>query len=504
MRRRMLIVAAAAVAMCTSLACGTTLQATGQRGDNLSAGGGQGLGGPGAGTTGPGANGLGGPGANGAGGAGAGSTGAGANSLGGSGSLGGSAAIPPGKAPLLIGAAYERNANTGDSSLGASNNDPGDFKADYTALIKYINAHGGIAGHPLTPVWYEFDVTSSESVSTQEQRACDTWTHDHHVFAILIGQSDLMKTCAKNAGIVQISVEASSTDSTGFARYPALVEITTVGLDRIGPATVSGLQRMHYFDGVKSRQLGIVTWDEPQFKHGVEHGYLPALGHLGLSIANPHRAYLHVPDNAADVAATSNDARAAALRFAQDGVTHVMILDGHAGIATGGVVHLEFMLNAEALHYRPRYGLNGTAAYSAGAGTYPKAQQHGAVGISWSPSDDPDASPDTHAGYYMAQKRCLTIFRDAGIVATNPNAEANLYGTCDELFFMQLVASRVSGSLTTSSFIGSVARLGSLFPPADTFATSFAGRRDGASEGRDIEFVDSCTCYRYVGGRFAI
>jgi hypothetical protein len=177
----------------------------------------------------------------------------------------------------------------------------------------------------------------------------------------------------------------------------------------------------------------------------------------------------------------------------------VLILDGHAGIATGGVVHLEFMLNAEALHYRPRYGLNGTAAYSAGAGTYPKQQQHNAVGISWSPGDDPNAPPEKSASYYVTEQRCLTIYKDAGIVAANPNAQANLYGVCDEL-----VASRISGPLTTSSFIGAVARLGSLFSPSGTFATSFAGRRDGASEGRDIEFVDSCTCYRYVGSRFRI
>src|SRR4051794_4160269 len=181
MRRRTLSVAAAAVAMCTSLACGTTLQATGKGNGDLSLGGEQSPGGPGA-TSGPGAGGLGGPGAGGAGAGGVGSTQAGANSGVGGLTGGGSVALGPGETPLLIGAAYERNAGAADSAVGADNSDPGDFKADYTALIKYVNAHGGVAGHPLVPVWYEFDVASSESVSTQEQRACDTWTHDHHVF----------------------------------------------------------------------------------------------------------------------------------------------------------------------------------------------------------------------------------------------------------------------------------------------------------------------------------
>jgi predicted small secreted protein len=493
------------VAVALSLAaCGTTVQGAGSnRGSNdLSLGGNGASAGPGGGATaGTGPLGTGtAPG-----------TGPGSVPTDGSSVGGGAASLPSGNvvssnsaAPLLIGVVDEKNAGTGDAALGAQNSDPGNFKADYNAIIKYINAHGGIAGHPLQPVFANFDATSSDSISTQEQRACNTWTHDHHVFAILVGQSDLLKTCAARAGIVQLSIEESSTDSTGFARYPALVEITAVGLDREGPVTVNGLNKLGYFRGVTSKQLGIVTWDLPPFHHAVDHGYLPALHALGLDVSSTHRRYLHVPDTASDVGATSNDARAAAFKFAQDGVTNVLILDGHAGIATGGVVHLEFMLNAETLHYRPRYGLNETAAYSAGAGTYPKQQQHNAVGVAWSPGADGSSNPDPGSPWANARVRCIKIFQDAGINASTDNADANLIGICDEIFFMQVVASRVSGPLSTASFINSVARLGSAYQTAGTYATSFAGRRDGASRGRTVHFVDSCTCYQYVGPFFQV
>src|SRR3954452_22480392 len=501
MRRRAFGGAAAVIALCTSLACGSTLQQTGVAGgsDNLSVGGDSGL--PGA-TTGPTT---------------ASAPGQLATSNGGTASRhSGDAAVgslvtgshgtvlAPGNAPLYIGVVDQRNDGAADSGLGASNSDPGNFKADYNVMIKYINAHGGIAGHPLKPVFAYFDAASSESISTQEQRACDTWTHDNHVFAILVGQSELLKACAQRAGVVQLSIEESSTDSTGFARYPAFVEITAVGLDREGPATVNGLNQLHYFSGVRSNQVGIVTWDLPQYHHAIQYGYLPVLRRLGINVSSDHQRFLHVPDTAGDVATTSTDARAAAFKFARDGVTHVLILDGHAGIATGGVVHLEFMLNAEGLHYRPRYGLNETAAYSAGATTYPKAQQHGAVGIAWGPGADGSTNPDPGTPYATARARCMKIMSDGGIDASNPNADANLVGVCDELFFMQQVGSHISGAISTASFINGVARLGTSYQPAGTYATSFVGRRDGASQARNVAFDDGCTCYRYVSGRYGI
>jgi hypothetical protein len=267
---------------------------------------------------------------------------------------------------------------------------------------------------------------------------------------------------------------------------------------------VNGLNRLNYFAGLKSSEVGIVTWDMPQFHHAVDSGYVPALQQLGLNVPSAHRRYLHVADSANDVAATSNSARAAAFKFARDGVTHVLLLDGAAGISGGGLLHLEFMLNAEALHYRPKYGLNGTSFFSNESATYPKAQQHGAVGVGWRPSSDQAPADDPPSRYSPPRKRCLQIFSDAGLAANSTDSAANQIRSCDQLFFLQLVASRVSGSLSTSSFMAAVARLGTTFGPAGTFATSFAGRRDGAAEGQNLVFVDSCTCYRYVGSRFRI
>src|SRR3954447_8704301 len=189
--RRALSAVVAALAF-TLVACGTTVKGAGTAGgsSDLSVGGNGAPGGP---SAAPGA----GAGALGTGG----STGSGAQTTGLGTGGGGAGPLPGGgnvvstntAAPLLIGVVNQRNAGAGDAALGADNSDPGSFRADYTAFIKYINAQGGIAGHPLKPVFAEFDATSPQSISTQEQAACDTWTHDNHVFAILVGQSDLLK-----------------------------------------------------------------------------------------------------------------------------------------------------------------------------------------------------------------------------------------------------------------------------------------------------------------------
>ena len=506
MRRSRIGAAATAVALASLLGCGSTIQGQGGSSSELSVGGEPGAGGttagplgaggqPGAGTGSTAGNGA----TSGAGGA-TGSSG----QLAGGGGVGGSSLAN--NSPLLIGVPDERNAAAANGSIGAGaqNSDPGNFKADYTALVNYINKHGGVAGHPLKPIFYQFDATSTQSFDQQAQAACDRWTHDFHVFAIFLAQSDVLKACAAKAGILLISGEESSTDGPGFARYPGLVEITSVGLDRVGPATVNGLNRLRYFAGLKSSQLGLVTWDLPQFHHAIDNGYVPALQQLGLNVPTTHRRFLHVAQSANDVAQTSNAARAAAFKFASDGVTHVLLLDGAAGISGGGLLHLEFMLNAEALHYRPIYGLNGTSLFSNESATYPKAQQHGALGVGWRPSSDQAPADDPPSHYSAPRKHCLEIFAQADLAATSTDSAANQIRACDQLFFLQLVASRVSGPLSTSAFMNAVAHLGSSFAPAGTFATSFAGRRDGAAQGQNLVFVDSCTCYRYVGTRFGI
>src|SRR3954452_9796798 len=146
MRRKAFSGVAIAIALCTATACGTTVHGAAARGaSDLSVGGNSGVGAPTA-TTGAGASGVTGPGA-------AKGPGATEGALPGTSGLdavvgGTGGSVPPGKGPLLIGVPDERNAQAANSSVGDTSSDPGNFRTDYTAFVKYINARGGVVGQP--------------------------------------------------------------------------------------------------------------------------------------------------------------------------------------------------------------------------------------------------------------------------------------------------------------------------------------------------------------------
>jgi hypothetical protein len=60
-------------------------------------------------------------------------------------------------------------------------------RSDIQKIVDHVNATGGMAGRKLEPVYFEGDAAVAANVSTrdqEEQRACATWTEDHHVFAL--------------------------------------------------------------------------------------------------------------------------------------------------------------------------------------------------------------------------------------------------------------------------------------------------------------------------------
>src|SRR5439155_9950343 len=90
------------------------------------------------------------------------------------------------------------------------------------------------------------------------------------------------------------------------------------------------------------------------------------------------------PGLPADAPATLAQMALAVLRFRLAGVDRVLALDD--GVATA-----LFMRAAEALRYRPRYGLNSTMAPAALEAEVPRAQLEGAFGIGFAPLLDVSA-----------------------------------------------------------------------------------------------------------------
>src|SRR5438874_10323435 len=226
------------------------------------------------------------------------------------------------------------------------------------------------------------------------------------------GQTDEYRACAEKAGA--ISVQSGNDTASTFKKYPHFVDPVAIRLDRLGPVTVGGLYKAGYFSG----KLGLITWDDQNYRYAMEHGYLPALAEHGIKPATDP-IYVSVTQDANSVATLSSQMASAVQKFKTLGIDHVIIADGVAGIWAGGGLTLEFMDNAKSQGYYPRYGEN---SYNlTGSADLPKDEQNNLLAIL-----DSDYRPDMDAGIRPNPERakCFKIEQDAGLPPQNENDEA--------------------------------------------------------------------------------
>ena len=408
---------------------------------------------------------------------------------------------PEGAAPgitettITLGLDYTKNQEEGNEALGAKGL-YGDARDGYNVVIAEINRQGGVAGRKIVPVYVGYDATGNVPIDQEDQRACATWTQDHKVFAILDGSSDILRECADKAGAVNFWAGGASVPET-YSRYPLYFETASLDMVRMGSVTVSELSKAGYFDA--GAKIGLVTWDDPNYREAVDRGYVPGLRKLGLSLAAaPY--YVPGPQSTQDYGATSASLKSAILRFQSQHVDHVLLLDGPEGVCGGGCVTYEFLNAAKAQHYTPRYGFNDSNSIAAGldAGIYPKDQLPGSINVGWV---DFDKSYDAGGPVNQRREECFALMRKHGVDMGNPNAQADALGACDELWFLQAVFDKMNDlgyeEPTTNNFIAAVEALGAYDSPA-LYGAYFGPKQHAAVAAvRISEFSTSCGCFEY-------
>lgn len=404
---------------------------------------------------------------------------------GGSGST--TSATGPGITPTTIyyGDIYSSQLAAADTAIGASGDAPSyDTRDVENAVVDYANKNGGFAGRKLSVVYY--DLKLSNPRPSEDQAACSKWTQDNKVFA-MYGATDIYRECAEKAGAMSI-LSGNEVAST-FQKYPHFVDPISIRLDRLGPVTVGGLYRAHYFTG----KLGLITWDDPNYRFAMTNGYLPALSSHGIQPATPP-VYVPVTQDVNSVAELAAQMRSTVAKFKALGINHVIIQDGPAGVWAGGGLTLEFMNNAKSQNYYPRYGEN---AYNIpGSSQLPADEQNHELAIL-----DSDSKPSDDDGWHQNAQRqkCFKIESDAGLPPKNENDQSLAAQYCDVIFFLQRLINSVS-VLNADTVINQVATLGTSFKPAYVYGTNlFPGRRDGSDKVRQAEFFQSCNCLKYSG-----
>jgi hypothetical protein len=385
---------------------------------------------------------------------------------------------------VYIGVGYSSQTASADRAIGASGAAPSyDFRNVVNAVIDYANAHGGFAGRKMKALYYDFNL--SDPQDQQQQSACDYWTHDNKTFAIP-GEGDVERACAEKAGAVDFG--AGGAVASTYQKFPHYIDVHSVRLDRLGPMTANGLYKSRYFTG----KLGYVTWDDPNYRFAYTHGYLPTLKSHGISVTDA--AFVKVPQTLDAVGEMSATMSSIVTKFRTDGIDHVIIQDGHAGVWAGTGLTLEFMDQAESQKYYPRYGQN--ANNSPGWSGLPSDQMDKALAVL-----DTDFEPKDDAGWHpnRARELCWKIEADAGypISSSNVNDEGLAAQACDEIFFLQTNLNRLR-VITSNTFMAAVNGLGRSFPSAFVYGTQFAaGLHDGSAAIRSAEYFADCKCLKY-------
>jgi len=445
------------------------------------------------------------------------STTGGTTGSGATGSTGGSAApqtgigITPTK--IYVGVTYSSGADEANKALG-NNITSGDQQADGQAVIDDINAHGGVAGRKLVPVWYDYQTTDARPYTNIDGEACAKFTQDNKVFAVAgDGLTDNFAACVTHAGALMVSTATTiiGPDQAYFEKYPYTFSVGYLTQDRMMAEEVRSLLRQDYFSGWNTAtgnpanavpaKVGILSFDTPHWSDPLHHVMLPALARAGHPVDSTNVQEVAYPQGTNGIGSTIAQIQSAVLKFRQNGITHVIILDGN------GSMTLYALNNMRGQHYYPRLGVNSATGVEVLATQYHSDAQsfNGAVGLGWGPQldlpqgqGDKYSTPHTKACIKMVEKRTGQQFPDT-------NSASIALGYCDELY---LIADAINGAgavVDRDAAAVAIEALRGTFPASGTYGVFFSPtRHDGIEYGYDLKFDLGCTCTKYTRGPFRI
>ena len=414
---------------------------------------------------------------------------------------------------IYVGVAYTTNADAVNASIGGGALTSGDEKADAQAVIDDINAHGGVAGRKLVPVWATYDAESQETNANQDQAVCATLTQDNHVAAAIgIGYTDTFLNCIEKSGAIDIASSNIDPDQQYFRQHPYYFQIGTLSQDRMMTQLVRSLVRERYFSGWDSTngkpatapagaKVGVIGYDSPSWVRAEQHVLEPALRAAGYAVAPGDVRMVYTPQSTSDDARTLGEIQNAALQFRQDGVTHVVLLD------TGGQFLIFFGKDAKSQHYYPRYGLESGSGMQGiyDAGLVDADQLNGAMGFSWEPSIDLSA---TAGDKYQnaATKHCLKVMKDrTGQTYDSTNAASLALGYCDEIYLFAKAAATAGPTINHVTLRAAIERLGYGFAPSFVPESFFGpNRHDGVEDGWDEAWDSQCRCTKFTTAAYRI
>jgi len=358
-------------------------------------------------------------------------------------------------------------------------------QAIWKAVIAQVNGRGGLGGRRIVPSWYWIDSESGTN-ATRSQAACEQFTHDDPVFAVVIdGASDIsMASCLAQRHVPVVDVGQTSypyDDADLRALAPYLYVPGRLSMGRFA-TYVDELAAHGFF--AKGSKVGLLRFDLPDQLRTRRDVIEPALARHGLKLVTD-TAFTPV-EGTSDLPRAANEANAAVLQMRRAGVDRVLFL------GSGLSLPFVFPTVAESQQYRPQYGITTDDGPDFMATNAPAAQMTGAMAVGWEPQYDVPNSDAVLQGDPLWQG-CARLMRAAGFTPRDGRR-------CTAVYFLEQ-ALRGAPSLSVAALRAGADRIGARAYSTQNYATYFRpGRYDGVSTVRVLRFAASCTCFRYLGG----
>jgi len=392
---------------------------------------------------------------------------------------------------IRVGFTIQDNNATVSALASTYNVGLADNRGAYEALVRYVNAHGGVAGRKLSPVFHTYDPTDGTGDQIG-QAACARFTEDAQVFAAVDAMfgSGAFNSCMQQRGRLMLQYGLFFGSSSAWRKYPNQVAAEGLPYDDAGRILADQLARTGFLS--RTTRLGAVVRNSHEMTEAYQQGFVAALTRLGLKVEQTH--FVRDSQSSSDISGYTSDISSAVLKFSSSGINRVVFFD------PGSYAALVFTQTADKQQYRPRYGftsLNAIVTLAGENGTAPREQMVGAEGVSWEIIADGLTKSRTPSA-----RRCLAILREADIVPTDAATEGSYLKTCQAFFLFKTAADAAGRGLNRDTFIAAVERLGSSFESTNTWdgRTAFGpGDHSGASVFRPFAYREACSCFQVSG-----
>lgn len=399
------------------------------------------------------------------------------------------------KNKVLIGYATAKGAEDAVKSAGGKGFTLGDQEGIAEAVVRDINANGGIGSRQVELVFYDMSndkFVNQSGRSQAAQEACSRWTEDQPVFAVVnvltSFHDETLVSCLASQQTPLVHVNVVLRPASMYARYsPSMYSGHSASMERFASGLVRRLLANKYFHG---------GWDSDPNTPGVEQtrvGVLSRRDVYGAEFQKLVSNELHRAGTSAsatyewdgNLSTVSNSMNEAVLKFRREGITHVITQFNTLGL---------FAIAADSQRYTPRYGINSDNTPNFIQENVPKSQLRGALGIGYRPRSDVDKANDPGV-ISKAQKRCRQTLNAAG----HDQFSSVGWDACDG--FSLLATGVERGGLSVEGLRNGVGRIQSI-DAAATFGLGFPnGRVDGGAAVRDLLYRVNCECFTYLSNK---